>query len=146
MTMEEPVVRCTAREIRTLHFGTIHKPASGSNEYVEIDVLAATVSTSTGISDPASFSVGSIDIEGEHGSGFTVTPTFPSDLDGLVFAGTWATYDSLITATSHTFSYPGGPSYKDSERYYFGGKVEGIGTTTTNGTYDDQIVLSISCF
>ena len=74
-----------------------------------------------------------------------VSSTFPADLDGLTYAGDWAVSSSsssgysTISGGSDTQSSLGGVGGDATRHYRYGGRVSGIGASTSLGTYDDTI-------
>ena len=116
-----------------------------------ISETSGNVSTSSGISNPSTHEVGYTRITAVNASSFTISRSFPSDLNGLTYAGTWAGSESAgsgyssISGTSHTQTGLGGAGGSASRHYRFGGTISGIGSSTTLGTYDDSISLSVTC-
>ena len=151
IVIADPPASCSVSTSDDLDFGVIIRPSSGSGQWVDISNTSGSVSTSSGISNPASHSVGYARMRAINVTTMTVERTFPADLDGLTFAGDWAVSGSAnsgysaISGASDTQSSLGGVGGDATRHYRFGGRVTGIGSTTSLGTYDDTINITISC-
>ena len=92
--------------------------------------------------------MGYVRVVASSASSLTVTREFPSSLGTLTFSGKWAgsaRFSSFYTtiggdSDSRTFS---NATY--TRHYRFGGTVGSISSSTTPGSYDDSIGLSIAC-
>ena len=150
IVIADPPATCSM-STTALDFGVIIRPQSGSGQSVTISPTTGNVSTTSGIDNPASHSVGYAGVSATNVSSYTLSRTFPNDLDGLTYAGTWAWSTSsgsgytTISGASHTQSSLGGAGSNATRHYRFGGSVSGIGSSTSLGTYDDTIGISIVC-
>ncbi len=161
-TLIQPPTSCsvaTSTPSTDLEFGTIAPPSSGNDQWVDVDEVDGTVSTSPNIADPTDHMVGGISIQALNSNSLTVSVTFPSDLDNaagpsytkLSYTGAWAVSSTstsgytTISGTSDTQSSLGGVGGSATRYYRFGGEVSDIGDTTPEDTYDGTIDLSISC-
>ena len=151
IVIADPPASCSVSSSDDLDFGTIIRPTSGSGQWVDISNTSGSVTTSGGINNPSSHDVGYARIRAINVSTMVVAVTFPSSLDALSFAGDWAVSESAssgysaISGTSNTQSSLGGIGGDETRHYRFGGRVTGISSTTSLGTYDDTIDFSISC-
>lgn len=151
IVIADPPASCSVSTSDDLDFGVIIRPSSGSGQWVDISNTSGSVSTSSGISNPASHSVGYARMRAINVTTMTVERTFPANLDGLTFTGDWAVSESAnsgysaISGTSDTQSSLGGVGGDETRHYRFGGRVTGISSTTSLGTYDDTINITISC-
>ena len=95
--------------------------------------------------------VGYMRVTAANSVSLTVSSTFPDALDGLTYGGTWAVSESAgsgydaISGDSDTQSDLGGAGQSATRHYRFGGRVSGLSSSTSLGTYDDTIDISVTC-
>ena len=141
-----PVPACAVGSSTDLDYGTVIR--GGSSEWVYVNERTGAASTSGGIATPSSATVGYARVTASNATSLTVTRAYPTGLGPLTFNGRWAgsssstgTYTTLPAASdTRTFT-----SATYHRHYRFGGTVGGISASTTPGTYDDSINLSITC-
>lgn len=152
LTLITPGSSCTFSSGSDLEYGTVERPPTGT---ATVTINARTGARSaSGTVVSGSSTVGQIRLLGQHVSSYTVTTSFPSELeDGneqLSFSGAWA----QSTSSSSGYSTIGGNTYDGTaggvgsslSRYFrFGGTVGNITWSRLDGTYTGSIATSATC-
>ncbi len=151
ISLSSPSPTCMVSSDVPLNYGTVEKPSTGSKD---ISISAVSGDVTTDLLRSGSSSVGQVRLRGENVSSYTVSRTFPSNLENsgetLSFSGRWAQSGSSGSgyARINSASYFGTASGAGSSfsRYFrFGGTVSGITLSDDNGTYTGTITVTATC-